>query len=375
MVNQTKLEGKLIFGPLFNESADVLFLFAPLVVAFALVWFAQSCCHSALMFTLAAQGFGLAHFHQSATWWHFFDSNNRSFYFTPRNILWALLLPAAFIPLSVAGFMYFPALLMVVYLVWTIQHLLSQNIGLFLLYIRNNQNCANGDAATGIRAMHSAAAACGFWFLLGQVETNQLLVKIVGSLSLILAVETVFCVVKFARSIDAERRSGRVVNVPYVLFWILSVLYFVPLVVYGKAWQLGLLIPVTLHWFQYIGLNLLLVKRKYAMGSSFWLGESLAGTNDSSRFYYRTFAICSFVFVAVSLVLAYVTQLTDAHPSVALACNSVLTALIFVHYTHDAFIWRFRESFNRASILPYVLRSDAAPTPVLTTELTLTSTR
>src|SRR5262249_22236445 len=102
------------------------------------------------------------------------------------------------------------------------------------------------------------------------------------------------------------------------------------------------------HWFQYIGLNYILVKYKYAPDSPHL--QSLPRIPVWPLF----FATCT---------LWMLTWLAIGTTQLSLPANSLTMSILAgtiigfanCHYFLDAFLWRFREQYQREAVLPYIL--------------------
>lgn len=302
--------------------------------------------HSPVLYYLILQGFALGPFHQGLTWFQFLDRKNSSYYLSRENRLWSAFAPMCIIVVSMIAYWFSPPILYLLYVLWTIQHIAKQNIGILLLYHNHDANEAVPARALETRTIESFAALFSFMFLQNFVQTGTATELAVTIILIVLAVETTWTTSKLIANLSLQIKGGKSLNVPACGFWILSCLAFSPFLLTREINQ-GLFVALVMHWFQYIGLNAILVKRKYA---------STAHTADVVG---KQPLIC---FLAVGILYAVIAMPVDLLTVGGISEDAwglrllagFVSGLTFSHYFLDAFIWRFRDSHNRASILAFV---------------------
>ncbi len=331
---------------MFGRRFDLFFFFLSFgigLLAFQLMT-SPLVASSALFAALIPTTFGAGPFHQGPTWMMYFDAKNREWYQSSaarKAIFFAG--PPLLVTLSVLGMLYFRPLIIGISLIWAIQHLVQQNVGILLLYHNHNQGEAIVERPLEVRSQQIAAI---FWSLLffrrvvigGHSQwLVDLIIAAVG-----LAAGAMF--VMYIWRLQTKIQAGEGLNVPAFAFWILSFCALVPLAFVGKDFAAAFLAPVTWHWFQYIGLNYRLVSNKYA-------GErkaDLAIARPIAMF----FSICLFL-VAVNLGLSFASKTVPDSMAQDLMLGFIL-GLANCHYLLDAFMWRFREAYPRQAILPFL---------------------
>src|SRR5579883_1780888 len=134
---KVKAQSMLGFDWMFSPWQDLLYFFLPVPFAFMLFCGAQAFqSTNALLYAVIAQEIlGLGAFHQGATWFHFLDKDNRDYYFAGvKGKLLFVAVPLALFLSFVIGEMYIPAVAFFVYVCWSLNHAVQQNIGIMLLY-------------------------------------------------------------------------------------------------------------------------------------------------------------------------------------------------------------------------------------------------
>lgn len=132
------------FRWLFNLRTDLLFFFCPFALGLALLGLFNDSgvANVALWSFMLAQGLGVGPFHLGATLTHMEDSQIRKQVIGEglrAKLAWlALIGVIAFTTLGV--FFYYRAIY-VIWLIWTIQHLVQQNVGILRLYYNHGKEC------------------------------------------------------------------------------------------------------------------------------------------------------------------------------------------------------------------------------------------
>ena len=119
---------------------------------------------------------------------------------------------------------------------------------------------------------------------------------------------------------------------------------------FGKNFASGFLAPLVWHWFQYIGLNFHMVRTKYR-------DERLKNLPLLKPVFLFFMVGLILVIVNLMLVIGSNTLLTTGEVSRKVILGTLL-AFGFSHYFLDAFLWRFREPYQRETILPYLKKLD-----------------
>src|ERR1700721_2635558 len=153
-------QSSIKFDWLFNKKIDFLFFYASVLVGilcYALLQiFDQK--NSLLMIAIVGTAFGAGPLHLGATIFPYLDKKNiqhfwqnpvkrRIFFYAPP-IIFALTIALSFICVQLVVF---------VFLVWTIQHIVQQNVGILLLYHRPNSEEATVDRVLEARSMQLPA--------------------------------------------------------------------------------------------------------------------------------------------------------------------------------------------------------------------------
>jgi hypothetical protein len=327
---------------------DLLFFFAPFAVALLLsTLFRQGAvANSPILLLLLLQGFGLAPFHQGVTWFHYLDRKNRAHYVSEKNIYWSIVLPIAIVLVGTLLFFFAANLFFLVYVIWTIQHIAKQNVGILLLYHNHDLNEIVIDRRLEVGSLQTAAALFSFLFLNGIIKQDGFVALAVHLVILFTAAELAYSLLRCAKSFSTQVNAGKSINAPALAFWALSLIAFLPFAL-ANDYNQGLFIALVMHWFQYIGLNGILVSRKYSDES-----------NKRNLPWPRAillFAAVGLLFVLLSLPVGLIEAMgVDIHSWQLRIAAGIVNGFVLVHYFQDAFIWRFREPFNRESLLAHL---------------------
>jgi hypothetical protein len=248
--------------------------------------------------------------------------------------------------LSVLGMLYCRPLTLSIWLIWSIQHLVQQNIGILLLYHNPRANEVVVNRKTETLSLQIPAVL--FTLILLKRTTFQ------NSTFLLLDIAvcafglwTVLLFWKYAAEFSAQVKNGKTVNVPALGFWGMSAACLIPLTCVGHDFPQAFVAPVTWHWFQYIGLNWRLVRKKYNGGSE---NANLPFSRPTLLFLSTCFSV-----MLINLSLSAATFHPGLHEQTKNIIIGVLIGLVHIHYFLDAFMWRFREPYQRAAILPYLI--------------------
>ncbi|CAN5419410.1 hypothetical protein BH10CYA1_BH10CYA1_02390 [soil metagenome] len=332
-----------------SARTDVAFFFAPALAATLLtsLFRHDAVVNSPFLLFLILQGFALGPFHQGLTWFQYFDKANLQQYSARKNLFWAFGAPAVVIALATVAYWFSPPLLLFVYVVWTIQHIAKQNVGILLLYHNHARNEAIVPRDIETRSVETSAALFSFLFLNGFIAQSGWIPTAVHLLIAFLSIELVWLMVRFSISLKEQvSLEGKALNAPALVFWMISCLAFIPFAL-AKDYGQGLFVALVMHWFQYVGLNAMLVRRKYSTDAT---KDQLIGGRPAALFF------------TVGLLFALVAMPVEAFAINGINPNQwalrilvgIVYGLTLSHYFLDAFIWRFREPFNRTAILSYL---------------------
>ncbi len=355
---------------LWDARRDVAFFFAPACISIvAVTLFKQNAViNSPFLLFLILQGFALGPFHQGLSWFQFFDKANFREYKSPTNFWWAFGAPLLLIAVSTVAYWFSPPAVVFAYVVWTIQHIAKQNIGVLLLYHNHDREEAIVPRDIEARSIETSAALFSFLFLNGAISQTGWVAMAVHLLIAVLSIEFLSLIVRFGRSLWHQVYvEGKSLNALSLCLWTVSCLAFLPFAM-AKDYAQGLFVALVIHWFQYVGINALLVQRKYAGASTRLFGETNRLSGDTSRLSgdARKLVIAgnqpALLLCAAGLLFALVSMPVQASTLGGVNQNNWILRLLvgmvygmtLSHYCLDAFIWRFREPFNREAILRYL---------------------
>jgi hypothetical protein len=344
---------KLRYLWLFGWQNDLLFFFLPIFAGILLFYVFEYANSLKLIFWVAilGQALGLGPFHQGATWFHYFDKRNWHHFFDNRTQrLKYFFVPAIIVLLSAIGIFVCRPLVMLIYIAWSVQHAVQQNFGILLLY--HNHKAGEAIAPRDIEQKSIRSAAIFFSLLFfSRIYLNPASPipgwQIIIAASLIWAI---YCSALYVKELIKQMRAGAFLNVPALVFWFISVFYLWPFAFLGSKYDDAFLIPLVIHWFQYIGLNLILAKEKYAQNKNADLPMK------NAILLYLGVCLIWALFV-MAIILFAISFPAESWMSVGLI--GIVVGLGMVHYYQDTFIWRFRDSFPRETLLPYLVAKKA----------------
>ncbi len=348
-MSQVSVRNPTITTPWLSSARnDLTLFFLPAVLALGLstLFRTNIVANSPILLLLLLQGFGFGPFHQGLTWFHYFDRNTLAHYTSTKNIRWAVMAPAAIVVVSTICFWYSPTFFFFVYVIWTIQHIAKQNIGILLLYHNSDLSEAVVEREVEVGSIQTAAAMFSFLFLNGLIKQDGFVALSVHVVIAATAIELIYFLVRYTRSQVLQIRNGKSLNAPALAFWALSLFAFAPFG-FAKDYGQGLFVALVMHWFQYVGLNGMLVGRKY------W------GTNNTQALIGHRpivlFIALGALYVALMMPVQIMMQAgIDPNAWQLRIVAGLVNGFTLAHYFLDAFIWRFREQFNRQSLLAYL---------------------
>lgn len=353
----------LVYPWMASRNFDLLWYFAPILVAIAATYLIQYVPYfgTGLLMLFVANAFGVGPAHQGPTWFFYFDKRNRAYWAeNKKRIFIYYVAPVMVFVLSILLAVYIPALSLTIMALWGIQHFIQQNFGITLLYHNKNNNEAIPDRDLLLRSLWTPAILFSTMFFyhvlfgpaLATVDPKVLSPAVISAganvIFVLLGLLAIFDVSRVLLSLRKQVAGGARINVPAFMFWVVSVLYFVPYVLPGQKLETVNLINGTMHWFQYIGLNMILIEQKYA-------GEERK----------RDIPCGAFLLMAILCIGSTLFFLLDRGVQQTFPIDSfnwrvlmgVYIGLANVHYYQDAFFWKFREKFQRDSIMPFLMQA------------------
>ncbi len=343
--NQTSMK----FDWMFNKKTDFLFFYASIligVLCYALLQVLDQ-KNSLLMMAIVGTAFGAGPLHLGATIFPYLDKKNiqhfwqnpvkrRIFFYAPPLIL-ALTIALSFICVQLVVF---------VFLVWTIQHIVQQNVGILLLYHRPKSEEAIVDRTLEARSMQLPSLFFSLLYL-QRVLMNNMPFWPLNVLQVIVCLISILCVIMYMARLHKQLKAGKQLNVPAFYFWVFSVFCLAPIGFLGKDYTAAFVIPLTAHWFQYLILNFVLVKRKY-------IGNSSYTSNLPKTHPLILFAITCVLACLVVLSATVISSLIKNDTSMYYIVGGAVTASGLIHYFLDAFLWRFRDPYLQETVLPFL---------------------
>jgi hypothetical protein len=335
---------------MFGRGNDLIFFFAPLILALTIYGMVQNnLIVSGLLFAIVAgNGLGLNQLHLGPSWLFWLDKKNLEHWRSNQKLAFMYFVgPPLVLLLSAVLGMFFIGVVYVLTTLWGMQHFIQQNFGILALYHNRSSGEAVASRTLQSRSLWASSVFfCSFYFHKLVFNDNGG-INFVILASVLLAVAVLYCVLYFL-DIFKQVKAGAQLNVPALLFWIMGVLYFLPFAICKYDAQTAFLIPGVMHWVQYLFLNYMLVKYKY---------------KDENAALLPGPSILVFVVVAV-LIFIGSFSLYALKPTLSGPGLKFLVGFIFgisnMHYYQDAFLWRFREEFQRNSILPYLKEARVA---------------
>jgi hypothetical protein len=351
------------FTWLFDFKTDLAFFFAPVFAAALLFALLQNgaIASSALLSFAILQGLGLGPFHTGVTWTHLADKEVRDHLLSSgRRRVLILLLMLSGVAASSIGMLINPLLVLAVYMASSVHHIVQQNAGILLLYHNHGKEVAVRKELE-VGTLHAAAVFCSVVFLWRFAVAGTWQHFAFGACTVGTLLWVGIATWNFLSEVRRQSNEGLPVNGSSLLFWALAMGFFLPLAFLGKNYNQALLMPLVMHWFQYIGLNWILFKRKDRQ-SGFC----------SSPVYTRRLIVISMSWTAFLLLLGTLAEPIYAiSPTLQSLLAGMFMGLVMLHYIQDAFLWKLRDPFLRQRLLPYLKPQEvstvhgAQETPVL----------
>jgi len=334
-----------------SREFDLLWYFAPLLVAglASILLQQQVFVAPGLLFLFVVNAFGIGPMHQGPTWFFYFDKKNNAHWAEERQrqIVYYVGPVLVFIA-TVMLALWAPGLGLALTTLWGIQHFIQQNFGMVMLYHNKNGNEAIASRSVLSRSLWTPAiffVSIFFYRVLFPGQSSPWAIGVFTVLGLL----ALYDVTRYVLDLRKQVSAGARINAPAMMFWAVSVLYFLPFTWPGQRVESVFLIPGTMHWCQYIGLNLLLVRHKY---------------EESERKGDLPFSVSAVLLMAILcfgclffFLLTHGLKMTFAPDSFNFRLLlGMAVGMSNVHYYQDAFLWRFREQFQRESIMPFLMK-------------------
>lgn len=339
------------FNWLVSRKIDLAVFFLPFFFGVLALWLLQqpNAATSVAVFFLVSQFFGVGPLHLGPAWkllnepgiYECVVGTGRRKVFA-LSLLFGILLG---VPFAYANY---PAFVLAVFIAFTIHHLTAQNMGILRLYYNH------GVEVVPERGLEVATVQWAAWFFSSVfVYRTALLTGLEGLVLLLFAaVALINCLISSSRYLQDVAAKARSKNLPInraaILFWCVSLLFLAPLAFCGKSYEEGIMIPLVMHWVQYLGLNWILACRKQ--------NDSAEKSGHIARLLLYCIGIACFVMTCgYGVAYGYTHEVFGQFgKTVYDLVFGFILALSFVHYLQDAFIWKFSEPVLRQEILAFL---------------------
>ncbi len=335
---------------LFSQWYDLAFFFAPIPLATILFVIAQSSAVTSSQMLILALGsaFGAEQFHLGITAVNYLDKKNRDHYLADnKRKLIFFAAPVFIFALTLIGQMVSVALVFFIFIGWSIQHVVQQNMGILLLYHRQNSNEAIVNRKLELSSQYSASIFFTLVFFRHVFLANFNWPGLDGILGLSLLIALTYCS-SYLYELSRQVREGKTLNLPAFVFWAFAVSSLSPLAFLGHDYASGIFIPVLVHWVQYIGLNYRIMDNKYSKSQTQNI-EQLVVPYPKLLFF-----LVPVVFIVGLLGLTYYSKIVAPGTVPSRLLLGLVFATSMTHYFLDAFLYRFRDSFQRETVLKYM---------------------
>lgn len=339
------------FNWLVSRKVDLAVFFLPFLVgvlALCLIQQPAAAASVALLF-LFSQFFGVGPLHLGPAWKLLSEPRiYECVVGTGRRRIFALSLLFGILLGVPLAYVAYPAFVLAAFIAFTIHHLTAQNMGILRLYYNH------GVEVVPDRALEVATIQWAAWFFSSVfIYRTAVSTGLEGLVLLLFAAVTLAnCLIssiRYFKDMTAKSRSSNLpMNRSAILFWVVSLLFLAPLAFLGKSYEEGIMIPLVMHWAQYLGLNWILACRRQ--------NDSTEKSGHIAKLLLCCTGIAFFVMgcgygVAYGYVHGAFGQFGKAVYDLVFG---VILALSFVHYLQDAFIWKFSEPVLRQEILAYL---------------------
>ncbi len=335
------------FAWMFGRNNDLIFFFAPILLSAALYFFVQhSTLAAGVLLAFVASGLGLNYLHLGPSWYFYLDKRNLTFWKSNKNKAFIFFAgpPLVFLATVLLGVIA-PGLNYLITTGWGMQHFIQQNFGILVLY----HNPKSGEAIASRALQNRSLWSSSLFFIMFYID--KLALHGQGGLVFIgiaaaFAIAAIINCCLYINDLRKQVAAGASLNVPALMFWVMSVFYFAPFAVLKYDPMTAFMVPGVLHWTQYLFLNYMLVKYKY---KDLPAQEQLPVTKPI-----LLFNLLSLFILAGAFVLFDIRYTANVNTNLFVG---ILFAISNVHYFQDAYLWRFREQFQRESIMPYLLEA------------------
>ena len=341
---------KFVSPWMLGKRADLCYFFLPVFLGLALFFLSQSELVNKSVFWAAVLGFGMAigPFHQGPTLFTYLDKKNRQYYFSSRkNIFLFIVMPPLLVLTSISAAFASPLALFVIVSLWHIQHLVQQNIRVLAIYHGNDpkSNEAIPNANLSATTQWGAAIVCT---LISCARTNFIGLQALPGLNILIIALASWVLVRciqYLLDLHKQVREGAALNLPALGLWLIGMLSMIPVAFLGQDFFAPFVIPLMIHWIQFIGLNIYLVRRKYRTDCR----ADLPGTNPLLML----LSFCACYTLALVFIQRYADPTAGQEWWRTLALGTVM-GLGMCHYFLDTYIWRFDQEFQKEAFMGYL---------------------
>ncbi|MBX9721912.1 MAG: hypothetical protein K2X81_10995 [Candidatus Obscuribacterales bacterium] len=323
----------------------------PLPFAFLLFAGAEAFqASNALLYAIIAQEvLGLGSFHLGATWFHFLDRDNRNYYFIDeKSRKLSFIIGSIFLYLaSVLGQIYVAPILFFFYICWSLNHVVQQNIGILLLYQNNKTNEAKVPRNIQAWSQRLLVLCFSLLFFKRTILAGTPLAEFMWAPIAICAIAGLAFCIAYVTNLGMQLAAGKYLNLPGFVFWLVCVASFIPFGFLGKDYNAAAMIPLVVHWCQYIGLNYIVAERKYQEGQI----DKLPVKRPIMLY----LASGAFL-VTIVTIMKFIDDSQGQNSILGNIIKGSVLGFSMVHYYQDGFLWRFRDKFPREAMLPYLIR-------------------
>ena len=329
---------------LISARIDLLFFFVPVLFGLATLIILRNTTisSSACLTFLALQGLGLGPLHMGMSWAHFKDSQifNHFLGSGSKQIL-AVTLIATILGFSCLSILLKPEIVIALFLATTIHHIVKQNAGILLLYHNQGECIPSKDIEA--RTLNISAWFCALIFLARTSPgAEQILFSILAAGALILLL---LSIKEYLFSLHQQANKGHSINIPALMFWVLSVLFFLPFAWLVNDYNKFLVAPLVMHWFQYVIVNWVLINRRKTMSKNKELSPA-------------SFFFISALFMLAILTAGTIVSMPAYSETVGFKLfTGMIIGLSLIHYAQDAILWRFSNPLIKNKVLQYLKTS------------------
>lgn len=337
-----------------GKREDLIFFFLPVILGLSLFSLSQSQLVSKSVFWALVLAFGMAigPFHQGPTLFTYFDKTNLQYYLSTQRNRWLyFVMPVLLVSTAIAAAFVCPLALFMIVSLWHVQHLVQQNIRVLHIYhgrTDGNSIEAIPDQQLTATTQWGAAIVCT---LVSCLRTNFLGLQFLPGLNILIDVLAIWLFLRctvYLLHLLAQMRNGAALNVPALGLWFVGLFSMVPVAFLGQDFFSPFVVPLMIHWIQFIGLNIFLVRRKYAQSQL----HHLPGSRPV--LFLLTFCLA---YMLVYVLVQKIGDTTAGQQWWRTAALGTTMGLGMCHYFLDTYIWRFDEPFQKKAFLPY-LQSD-----------------